>query len=660
MTSGWIAGFGLALQMLEESPDLPTALAAARELSYQYLGEHVYRSLTDDERRLLEFSMLLPQIDVELLERAGFTDAAVTLDRLFKRVMFLSVDPREFGKASPRLYRCHDLLRDYLQHQLHLRDEGTRTTLYYGAARVLQASGKFAEALKLYALARSYESVVSLLRERGFELLEQAHGDAIATSIELLPDAERSQAIVLGLSAQQETDAGHFDRAKVLFERALAAPCDLTLRAILVERMSLALVNSGTDASNLLESVAALPDIPTDVRASVLSLLAVSQAHFGHADRAKDILLELEPMVSRVDSVPVRAWILQRIGGAAHFIGDDTRARRALEEAKTLALRSGALKTAYNVYGLLGTLATQVDDDIASATRYAELQADAATKAGIVHGLWNANFKRICLALLRGDRALVQELLPNMVPSLSSDTRSAGTAFEIEGMLAAWDGDFSRAHVALVSACECFYVLEEERALHRAFAAFFAIAAGKRDAALELVAKANDDRRKAKQRGSAFVQYSETARLLCGLTLALAGKRRIAQQELRGKPLATTPFVIALRELVATVVRDVEQGVATDRVAPYLEAMRSHNYGGYADVFERTLRVFAPRNAPDLTPAEVRILRLLAAGGTPKDIALETGTSVHTIRTHIKRTIAKFGCSGRNQVVQAARARGII
>jgi DNA-binding CsgD family transcriptional regulator len=44
-----------------------------------------------------------------------------------------------------------------------------------------------------------------------------------------------------------------------------------------------------------------------------------------------------------------------------------------------------------------------------------------------------------------------------------------------------------------------------------------------------------------------------------------------------------------------------------------------------------------------LTPAEARAVDGLAAGLRPADIATEYGVSVHTIRTQLKRAMAKAG-----------------
>ena len=61
-----------------------------------------------------------------------------------------------------------------------------------------------------------------------------------------------------------------------------------------------------------------------------------------------------------------------------------------------------------------------------------------------------------------------------------------------------------------------------------------------------------------------------------------------------------------------------------------------------------------------LTPSELRILRYLAAGLPPKEIAVEMDRSVYTIQTHIQNLTEKLGAHGRAGAISAARRLGLI
>jgi DNA-binding CsgD family transcriptional regulator len=57
------------------------------------------------------------------------------------------------------------------------------------------------------------------------------------------------------------------------------------------------------------------------------------------------------------------------------------------------------------------------------------------------------------------------------------------------------------------------------------------------------------------------------------------------------------------------------------------------------------------RSLFDLTPAEARVARGLAAGQTVKGIAEESDTTTNTVRTHVKAVLAKTGYSRQSDVV---------
>ena len=57
------------------------------------------------------------------------------------------------------------------------------------------------------------------------------------------------------------------------------------------------------------------------------------------------------------------------------------------------------------------------------------------------------------------------------------------------------------------------------------------------------------------------------------------------------------------------------------------------------------------RSLFDLTPAEARVARGLAAGQTVRGMATESGTSTNTVRTHVNAVLAKTGYRRQSDVV---------
>jgi DNA-binding CsgD family transcriptional regulator len=123
-----------------------------------------------------------------------------------------------------------------------------------------------------------------------------------------------------------------------------------------------------------------------------------------------------------------------------------------------------------------------------------------------------------------------------------------------------------------------------------------------------------------------------------------------------------------LRDAIATVDQDDTPGVRSFPVRSEGSAMIAHVVpirGSARDIFSRcagmlmltpVTRPEAPpveliRSLFDLTPAEARVARSLAAGQTVKGIAAESGTSTNTVRTHVKVVLTKTGHSRQSDMV---------
>jgi DNA-binding CsgD family transcriptional regulator len=123
-----------------------------------------------------------------------------------------------------------------------------------------------------------------------------------------------------------------------------------------------------------------------------------------------------------------------------------------------------------------------------------------------------------------------------------------------------------------------------------------------------------------------------------------------------------------LRDAIATVDQDDTPNVRSFPVRHADAAMIAHVVpirGAARDIFFRcaAMLMLTPVTRPeapsvdlirslfDLTPAEARVARSLAAGQTVKGIAAESGTSTHTVRSHVKVVLTKVGYSRQSDVV---------
>jgi two-component system NarL family response regulator len=64
--------------------------------------------------------------------------------------------------------------------------------------------------------------------------------------------------------------------------------------------------------------------------------------------------------------------------------------------------------------------------------------------------------------------------------------------------------------------------------------------------------------------------------------------------------------------------------------------------------------------SPTLTPREIEVMKLVAAGRRDKEIALALSISSQTARVHMKNIFAKLGVSDRTEAMSVAIRRGII
>jgi DNA-binding NarL/FixJ family response regulator len=68
----------------------------------------------------------------------------------------------------------------------------------------------------------------------------------------------------------------------------------------------------------------------------------------------------------------------------------------------------------------------------------------------------------------------------------------------------------------------------------------------------------------------------------------------------------------------------------------------------------------APSTAEALTPRELEVLALIAAGGSNKLIARRLGISVHTAKFHVAGVFEKLGASSRAEAVGIAARLGLV
>jgi len=114
---------------------------------------------------------------------------------------------------------------------------------------------------------------------------------------------------------------------------------------------------------------------------------------------------------------------------------------------------------------------------------------------------------------------------------------------------------------------------------------------------------------------------------------------------------------------------DIFQALQAGARAYFLKDVKGHDLIGAIRAVHAGQRLLPPEVASrlaeriprsELSPRELEILRLIAKGGSNREIANTLDISEGTVRVHASNIFAKLGCNDRAQAVSEAFQRGII
>ncbi|MEO6912650.1 MAG: hypothetical protein ABI182_01340, partial [Candidatus Baltobacteraceae bacterium] len=447
MTDGWPTALSFALRSSTRSVDLRGIAASTREMVYSFLAEQVYKGLSPDEQQFLKFASLLPEIDLTVLKHADFDRGKHIVEELRSRVSFIYAD-------RPGVYRCHDLFRDFLKHELELEGEIAYGRMRLQAADALEKAGNIPAALTLYGQAASDANVLRLLEYLGFGLVEQGHDDAVQSALGELPaDVLRTHSWVLGMRALHEAGVGKFDKAESLFERAIVKASGPEAHAQLAIRLALVLINQGRDVTQLLEPLLALSGISQEARGEVAAILAGYYALTNNRKMAEAAIEHATDVLRTVDSDVVRAKMWQRLGFASQYLGDTESAKKAGMQAAELAIEGGLYSLASRAYILLSN-SYYLEDDVPRRLWYAQQAALTATKAGNSLDVQVSLITMLDVEAQRGNAERAKAIELQLAGVTTSDVNRLLNILPARALRFAWEGAFGEAHRAISGAWE--------------------------------------------------------------------------------------------------------------------------------------------------------------------------------------------------------------
>lgn len=655
MTQGWPTALSFALRSSTRSVDLQNVQANTLEMVYRYLAEQVYRGLSDEERDLLHFVSYLDDIDLAVLRIAGYAHAKRIIEALRDRVAFIYPN-------RPTVYGCHDLFRLFLRHQLELSGDAAVLAVQIRAARALETAGNMPAALRLYVQAESSENVLRLLEQHGFEFVAQGQGDVVQSALKIVPhDVRAKNPYILGIRGTIMGDTGRFDRAESLLQRAIGGTTNENLKATLSIKLALILANQMKEVSGILEPLKSAL-LSKNLRGEISSLLAISHAYAARPEQAEEAAGQAELLVAELDSDEDRARILHRIAIARARLGLPFEQVLSMQErAATLASEQGLFGLAGRCFSSLASIALFYEGDINRETWYAQQAATASLKAGDRINLQTALLQLMDIEGRRGNPERIQALEKQLAAVATTDTNRLVYVIPVRALVAAWREQFDEAHRLMATVAGNARLFDFDRAFNSAFDALFLLADRRRDEALAATSRALVEVEMVTSTLPHAKRQNEVARLICAVVESLAGRQVNAQRLLHTKASANGPMVQAFRNAAIAVTR-LHKGIRSDALAEHFEGISQAGYGGFARVLELAVERILNSEPTDeeLTRAQIHILEALASGRTPKEIAQASGRSLYTVQTHIQNIIRRLGCSGRQEALIIARARGLL
>ncbi len=654
LTDGWATAMSFALRSSTRSVDLRNVSSMTREMVYRYLAEQVYETLNAQEREFLETAALLREIDVDLLVRSGFDNAVPMLENLCQRVAFLQ-------EQSNGTFRMHDLFADFVLHQLNLKGGEVARERARHTGAVLEESQRIVSALRLYQWASSIDDLARIIEVHGIELITQGFADDVAAGLERIASTHRGQSAMLeGVAGLIELTRGRYDDGERSLMRALKGELPPNHRAEFLLRLAIQQSNRGKEPTTWLEMLVGDPDAAPKYKLEGESFIAFSHARGGRVEEASHLAERIEASLVDVRDDETLARVLLRLGNVALIRSDSVKCREFLTQAADVAAKNALWGIVSRAYRSLSLQAIMVENDTATSLWCAQQASAAATRAGDYYDLQMSLLSILSIETRRGnpDRAATVE--KQLTELNKSDATIGNFIVSSQAHRKAWAGNYADAHRMFGTirgrqphAPDRVFV-ESVYALCLALDGRTKESGDASTAALAQLDAAADESSILFDFGLLFIALAEIVSGRLTSAQRLLRRARLSHEAVRG-------FASGVSELL-----QMSRSAAYEAgdIYAYQDAVATLGFGGYARYLSLALEVLNERRMPadgvTLTPSELAILRALADGQTPKEIAADMSRSVLTVQTHIQNLTRKLGGHGRAEAIATARRMGFL
>nr|WP_248959952.1 LuxR C-terminal-related transcriptional regulator [Sphaerisporangium perillae] len=658
-TEGWAAGLRLAAISLTDHPD-PERFVAEFTGSNRAVAEYLVAEMLDhqpeDVQNLLLRTSILHRVNGELADLlTGGTGAERILLGLEDANAFVvSLDP------DRTWFRYHHLFGDLLRLELRRILPGEVQNLHRRTAGWLADQGEITEAVWHLQAAGDWADAAVLLADYSFGMLLDGQEETMQALLEAFPLRTGSSFPELSVvRTMVSLFHGRLDEAAaqlaITEARLATAPEDRRRRlATVVASLNLSLARRRGVLADVMR-YARFIDSPSpggialssELRVMALMNLGTAEAWtLGISDGARH-LQEGADLARKIGRPYLQVACLAQLGFATK-LPDFTYSRRRCEEAIALAEEHG-WGTAAILAPALITLACSM--------------------------VWTGEFDDADLALRRADLALGSDEGPGI-----------GTLLHlVKGMLQAGRGRIQRAAEEFADAHRLQSQLSHPHAL-TGYVTGWLLASQAR------LGFCTEARNALEALGGPLADSAEICNARAAVCLAegelvgtLAAVSRVIDRSAPAVHIATVVEAHLLAALAhsglgaAELTRQsIEHALALAEpeglILPFvmtgggdlLESLPHHRFAHTAliadilDVVRGASPALSSAALPELSPAELRVLRYLPTNLSRPEIANELSISVNTVNTHLRNIYTKLQATGRSSAVKRARERRLL
>ena len=667
-TGGWAASLRLLAVSLNQASNSShrstfiDQLAQTDRYIFDFLAEEVLHEQPPRIRQFLLETSILGELTPALCRAVtAQSDAGQILDEVFGRNLFLTVTPNVAAAEGEAVYRYHDLFAAFLRRRLDKEHATNVPELHRRAAEVHPLPE---EAVKHYLAAEMWEDAAEVLERIGrIEIDRRFLRQHTADAILAVPDKMRRQRpwLLLTLGAfyvqrgDQRLSAPLLDHALSLFRQVGDERGEIDTLAAELQRQG------AVDEELLADFAAKLKDIPRLITPLHQAVYRVSsQWHYDLSHDWPKLTYHFQTGLKLAQRHPEPGVVrVVALGFAPALLFND----EGMAASEQFAAQLADLATEKDWVANLGS------NMILAWIRFYQGRAEEAEQAirrayhfsELIGGLGWVDFhiewqilillllkrhygrfeKRMQTVLARASkrdasRALVPGFLYLQLRAYWLENRLAEARSVLLRLLDPATSHLFTAIDQVATALSKGLLAQSEKRYPEAESEFLA--------AVELHRRVRHTVRLTDPRLSLATLYHQWGRpdqAMAELTTALTD---IRQQGKPGIVLQEGHSIFPLLELA------LEQGTEREMVRSLLATFKTSE-------LIQSLVVLGTNET--LTPREVEVLQLIAAGASNREIAEQLVISLWTVKSHVTKILGKLDVSSRTQAAARARELGL-